>query len=219
MFRKNILSKYIALLTLIQVVCSQDFNIARIHYPGGGDWYADPSSLPNLLGFVSSETNIKVESSEYKIKLTDQDLYKHTYLYITGHGNIRFNDEEIGALRKHLLKGAFLHADDNYGMNNSFRREMRRVFPNKEWVELPIDHPIFNCYYKFPNGLPKIHEHDGKPPQGLGLFEGDRLIVFYSYESDLGDGWEDSEVHNNPEAVRKTALQMGANIIWFALTQ
>ncbi|MEC9437137.1 MAG: DUF4159 domain-containing protein [Candidatus Neomarinimicrobiota bacterium] len=219
MFRKNILSKYVVFLTLIQVVCSQDFNIARIHYPGGGDWYADPSSLPNLLGFVSSETNIKVESSEYKIKLTDQDLYKHTYLYITGHGNIRFNDEEIGALRKHLLKGAFLHADDNYGMNNSFRREMRRVFPNKEWVELPIDHPIFNCYYKFPNGLPKIHEHDGKHPQGLGLFEGDRLIVFYSYESDLGDGWEDSEVHNNPEAIRKTALQMGANIIWFALTQ
>jgi len=219
MFRKNILSKYVVLLTLIQVVCSQDFNIARIHYPGGGDWYADPSSLPNLLGFVSSKTNIKVESSEYKIKLTDQDLYKHTYLYITGHGNIRFNDEEIGALRKHLLKGAFLHADDNYGMNNSFRREMRRVFPNKEWVELPIDHPIFNCYYKFPNGLPKIHEHDGKPPQGLGLFEGDRLIVFYSYESDLGDGWEDSKVHNNPEAIRKTALQMGANIIWFALTQ
>ena len=219
MFRKNILSKYVVFFTLIQVVCSQDFNIARIHYPGGGDWYADPSSLPNLLGFVSSETNIKVESSEYKIKLTDQDLYKHTYLYITGHGNIRFNDEEIGALRKHLLKGAFLHADDNYGMNNSFRREMRRVFPNKEWVELPIDHPIFNCYYKFPNGLPKIHEHDGKHPQGLGLFEGDRLIVFYSYESDLGDGWEDSEVHNNPEAVRKTALQMGANIIWFALTQ
>jgi len=219
MFRKNILSKYVIFLTLIQSVWSQDFNIARIHYPGGGDWYADPSSLPNLLGFISSETNIKVESSEYKIKLTDQNLYNHTYLYITGHGNIRFNEEEIGALRKHLLRGAFLHADDNYGMNNSFRREMRRVFPNKEWVELPIDHPIFNCYYKLPNGLPKIHEHDGKPPQGLGLFEGDRLIVFYSYESDLGDGWEDSEVHNNPESIRKVALQMGANIIWFALTQ
>jgi len=219
MFRKNILSKYVIFLTLIQSVWSQDFNIARIHYPGGGDWYADPSSLPNLLGFISSETNIKVESSEYKIKLTDQNLYNHTYLYITGHGNIRFNEEEIGALRKHLLRGAFLHADDNYGMNNSFRREMGRVFPNKEWVELPIDHPIFNCYYKLPNGLPKIHEHDGKPPQGLGLFEGDRLIVFYSYESDLGDGWEDSEVHNNPESIRKVALQMGANIIWFALTQ
>ena len=207
------------ILVLTSIISAQDFNIARIQYSGGGDWYADPSSLPNLIDFISDKTNIKIESSEYKIKLTSESLYGHTFLYLTGHGNIRFNDEEIGALRNHLLKGAFLHADDNYGMHDSFKREMKKVFPEKEWVELPIDHPIYSCYFNLPNGLPKIHEHDGKPPQGLGLFDNKRLIVFFTYESDLGDGWEDSEVHNNPEVVRQSALQMGTNIVWFSLTQ
>ena len=207
------------ILVLTSIISAQDFNIARIQYSGGGDWYADPSSLPNLIDFISDKTNIKIESGEYKIKLTSESLYGHTFLYLTGHGNIRFSDEEIGALRNHLLKGAFLHADDNYGMHDSFKREMKKVFPEKEWVELPIDHPIYSCYFNLPNGLPKIHEHDGKPPQGLGLFEKKRLIVFFTYESDLGDGWEDSEVHNNPEVVRQSALQMGTNIVWFSLTQ
>ena len=207
------------ILVLTSIISAQDFNIARIQYSGGGDWYADPSSLPNLINFISDKTNIKIESSEYKIKLTSESLYGHTFLYLTGHGNIRFSDEEIGALRNHLLKGAFLHADDNYGMHDSFKREMKKVFPEKEWVELPIDHPIYSCYFNLPNGLPKIHEHDGKPPQGLGLFDNKRLIVFFTYESDLGDGWEDSEVHNNPEVVRQSALQMGTNIVWFSLTQ
>ena len=207
------------ILILTSITSAQDFNIARIQYSGGGDWYADPSSLPNLIDFISDKTNIKIDSSEYKIKLTSESLYGHTFLYLTGHGNIRFSDEEIGALRNHLLKGAFLHADDNYGMHDSFKREMKKVFPEKEWVELPIDHPIYSCYFNLPNGLPKIHEHDGKPPQGLGLFDNKRLIVFFTYESDLGDGWEDSEVHNNPEVVRQSALQMGTNIVWFSLTQ
>ena len=140
-------------------------------------------------------------------------------LYITGHGNIRFTDDEIIILRDYLLNGGFLHADDNYGMDESFRREMKRVFPSKEWVELPHDHDIYNVYFDLPNGMPKIHEHDGKPAQGLGLFEKNRLIAFYSYESDLGDGWEDQTVHNNPMEIRQTALKMGVNIIWFALTQ
>ena len=207
------------ILVLTSIISAQDFNIARIQYSGGGDWYADPSSLPNLIDFISKKTNIKIEKSEYKIKLTSESLYGHTFLYLTGHGNIRFNDDEIGALRNHLLKGAFLHADDNYGMHDSFKREMKKVFPEKEWVELPIDHPIYSCYFNLPNGLPKIHEHNGKPPQGLGLFDNKRLIVFFTYESDLGDGWEDSEVHNNPEVVRQSALQMGTNIVWFSLTQ
>ena len=211
--------KQFFILILTSIISAQDFNIARIQYSGGGDWYADPSSLPNLIDFISDKTNIKIESSEYKIKLTSESLYGHTFLYLTGHGNIRFSDEEIGALRNHLLKGAFLHADDNYGMHDSFKREMKKVFPEKEWVELPIDHPIYSCYFNLPNGLPKIHEHDGKPPQGLGLFDNKRLIVFFTYESDLGDGWEDSEVHNNPEVVRQSALQMGTNIVWFSLTQ
>ena len=211
--------KQFFILMFASMISAQDFNIARIQYSGGGDWYADPSSLPNLIDFISKETNIKIESSEYKIKLTGENLYGHTFLYLTGHGNIRFSDEEIGALRSHLLKGAFLHADDNYGMHDSFKREMKKVFPEKEWVELPIDHPIYSCYFNLPNGLPKIHEHNGNPPQGLGLFEKERLIVFFTYASDLGDGWEDSEVHNNPEVVRQSALQMGTNIVWFSLTQ
>ena len=198
---------------------SQAFSIARIHYNGGGDWYGDPSSLPNLLEYVEKNTSIIVETDEYQMKLTNPELFNHSFIYITGHGNIRFSEDEIIILRDYLIKGGFLHADDNYGMDASFRREMKRVFPSKEWVELPHDHSIYNSYFSFPNGLPKIHEHNGKPPQGLGLFEKDRLIVFYSYESDLGDGWEDSNVHNNPFEIRESALKMGTNIIWFSLTQ
>jgi hypothetical protein len=198
---------------------SQAFSIARIHYNGGGDWYGDPSSLPNLLEYVEKNTSIIVETDEYQMKLTNTELFNHSFIYITGHGNIRFSEDEIIILRDYLIKGGFLHADDNYGMDASFRREMKRVFPSKEWVELPHDHSIYNSYFSFPNGLPKIHEHNGKPPQGLGLFEKDRLIVFYSYESDLGDGWEDSNVHNNPFEIRESALKMGINIIWFSLTQ
>ena len=198
---------------------SQAFSIARIHYNGGGDWYGDPSSLPNLLEYVEKNTSIIVETDEYQMKLTNPELFNHSFIYITGHGNIRFSEDEIIILRDYLIKGGFLHADDNYGMDASFRREMKRVFPSKEWVELPHDHSIYNSYFSFPNGLPKIHVHNGKPPQGLGLFEKDRLIVFYSYESDLGDGWEDSNVHNNPFEIRESALKMGINIIWFSLTQ
>ena len=198
---------------------SQAFSIARIHYNGGGDWYGDPSSLPNLLEYVEKNTSIIVETDEYQMKLTNPELFNHSFIYITGHGNIRFSEDEIIILRDYLIKGGFLHADDNYGMDASFRREMKRVFPSKEWVELPHDHSIYNSYFSLPNGLPKIHEHNGKPPQGLGLFEKDRLIVFYSYESDLGDGWEDSNVHNNPFEIRESALKMGINIIWFSLTQ
>ena len=204
---------------IIPNYCSQAFSIARIHYNGGGDWYGDPSSLPNLLEYVEKNTSIIVETDEYQMKLTNPELFNHSFIYITGHGNIRFSEDEIIILRDYLIKGGFLHADDNYGMDASFRREMKRVFPSKEWVELPHDHSIYNSYFSFPNGLPKIHEHNGKPPQGLGLFEKDRLIVFYSYESDLGDGWEDSNVHNNPFEIRESALKMGINIIWFSLTQ
>jgi len=219
LFNRHKIYKQFFLLILSSAISAQGFSIARIQYSGGGDWYSDPSSLPNLIDFISNETNIKIENNEFKIKLTSENLYNHTYLYLTGHGNIRFNDEEVRVLRNHLLKGAFLHADDNYGMHDSFKREMKKVFPDKEWVELPINHPIYNCYFNFPNGLPKVHEHNGKPPQGLGLFEKDRLIVFFSYESDLGDGWEDSEVHNNPVSIRESALKMGTNIVWYSLTQ
>ncbi len=207
------------MLAFTALLPAQAFTIARIHYGGGGDWYGDPSSLPNLLEFISEKTSIIVEPSEYRIKLTDPGLFSHSFLYLTGHGNIRFNEDEIIVLRDYLLKGGFLHADDNYGMDASFRREMKRVFPEKEWVEIPFDHEIYHIFYDFPNGLPKIHEHDGKPPKGLGLFDGKKLIAFYSYESDLGDGWEDIEVHNDSPDIREAALKMGVNIVWFALTQ
>ena len=206
-------------LSIITSAYSQAFSIARVHYGGGGDWYSDPSSLPNLIAYIKNNTSIVIEPDEYQLKLTDSGLNNHSFLYLTGHGNIRFTDDEIIILRNYLLNGGFLHADDNYGMDESFRREMKRVFPSKDWVELPYDHDIYNAYFNFSNGLPKIHEHDGKSAQGLGLFEENRLIAFYSYESDLGDGWEDPNVHNNPIEIRQSALKMGVNIIWFALTQ
>jgi hypothetical protein len=214
-FRKNIL----IILTLMALLPAQAFSIARVHYGGGGDWYGNPSSLPNLLKFISENTSIIVKPNEYRIKLNDSGLFNHSFLYLTGHGNIRFSEDEVGILRNYLIKGGFLHADDNYGMDPSFRREMKRVFPDKEWVNIPFNHDIYSAFYEFPNGLPKVHVHDGKPPQGLGLFEGERLISFYSYESDLGDGWEDIEVHNDPHDTRLSALKMGVNIVWFALTQ
>lgn len=195
------------------------FTICRVKYSGGGDWYSDPSSLPNLLAFIRKNTNIKVGATEARYSLKDEEIFGYPYLYITGHGNIRFSDKEVSNLRTFLMGGGFLHADDNYGMDESFRREMKRVFPNKEWVELPHDHPIYHCYYSFDDGLPKIHEHDGKPAQGLALFEGERMTVFYSYESDLGDGWEDPEVHDDPEEKHQAALRMGINIFFYALTQ
>lgn len=215
---KNI-KTIIIIFTITKLIFAQDFSIARVHYDGGGDWYGDPSSIPNLLNFIKENTSIAVNLEEVKIKLTDSDLYYYPFLYLTGHGNIRFSEDEVGILREYLKKGGFLHADDNYGMDKSFRREMKRVFPEKEWVELSYNHEIFHTFYEFPNGLPKIHEHDGKPAQALGLFEGERLIVFYTYETDLGDGWEDIEVHKDPQYLHEAALKMGVNIIWFALTQ
>ncbi len=170
---------------LICTASGQEFTIARVHYSGGGDWYSDPSSLPNLLNYVSSATNMKT-AAEARVKLTDKELTDYPYLYLTGHGNLRFSDEEAIRLRQFLLSGAFLHVDDNYG---------------------------------FPEGLPKIHEHDGKPPQAYAIFDGDRIMLLYTYESDLGDGWEDPEVHNNPWAVREAALKFGVNIVTYALTQ
>ena len=216
----KLMKKPIYLATIIICILkAQTFSIARIHYDGGGDWYSDPSSIPNLLNFVRSNTSISTKSDEVRIKLTDKNIFQYPYLYLTGHGNIKFSDNEIIILRNILMNNGFLHADDNYGMDNSFRREMKRVFPNKELIALPNDHPIFNNYYNFPNGLPKIHEHDGKPPEALALFENDRIIVLYTYESDLGDGWEDESVHQNPWEIRDAALKMGVNIIYFSLTQ
>lgn len=194
------------------------FTIARLKYGGGGDWYSNPSSLPNLLREIRQRTTIHTKENEARVSIMDEDLFNYPFLYMNGHGNVKFTPEEVDRLRQYLTNGGFLHADDNYGMDESFRREIKRVFPDKPLVELPFNHPIYHSFYDFPNGLPKIHEHDNKPAQGFGIFHDGELVVFYSYESDLGDGWEDPEVHNNPPEKRESALQMGINVIVYALT-
>ncbi|MAX09797.1 MAG: hypothetical protein CMG13_02915 [Candidatus Marinimicrobia bacterium] len=207
----------ITVITLSQLVAT-DFTITRLKYGGGGDWYSDPSSLPNLLDFLQNETNIKTASKEIKASIGSSDFYNNSYYYITGHGKINFSNNEINILRDVLLNGAFLHADDNYGMDQTFREEMKKVFPEKDWVELPHDHKIFQIFYKFPSGLPKIHNHDGKSPKALALFHNEKIIALYTYETDLGDGWEGPAVHNMPIDLHTKALKMGTNIIIYYLT-
>ena len=218
------ISKYIYLFLISAIVSGEStpagaFSITRIHYDGGGDWYSDPGSLPNLLEFLSEHTAVVVNPLEKRAKIGEDNFLESSYFYLTGHGNINFSDEDAQLLREQLLAGAFLHADDNYGMDKAFRREIQKVFPEKDWVELPNAHPVFSIHFQFPNGLPKIHEHDKKRPQALGLFDEGRLMVLYSYEADLGDGWEDPKVHNDPEELHQRALEMGTNIILYALSR
>ena len=203
---------------LVSSEIANDFTITRLKYGGGGDWYANPSSLPNLMEFLHKETGIKVAPREIQASIESSEFYNNPYYYMTGHGKIKFNSNEIDILREALTNGAFLHADDNYGMDQFFRQEMKKVFPEKDWVELPHNHEIFNIFYKFSNGLPKIHEHDGKPPKALALFHNEQIIALYTYESDLGDGWEDPSVHNTPIDLHINALKMGTNIIIYYLT-
>jgi len=192
--------------------------IGRLQYDGGGDWYNNPSSLPNLLAAIRQRTTLQVESRERVVSLHSDDLWEYPFMYMTGHGNVRFTDEEVIALRRYLENGGFLHADDCYGMDTSFRREITRVFPDRPLVDVPLDHPIYHLVYPFPRGIPKIHEHDGKPAQGLGIIINGRLAVYYSYQTDLGDGWEDPEVHNDPPDKREAALRMGVNLFTYAVT-
>jgi hypothetical protein len=191
--------------------------IGRLHYDGGGDWYANPSSLPNLLDAIGSRTSLRVAAQEQVVTLRDDDLWNLPYLYMTGHGNVRFGDDDLATLRRYLQQGGFLHADDNYGMDASLRRELARLFPGEELVEVPLDHPIYHLIYEFPRGIPKVHEHDRKPAQGFGIFLDGRLAVFYSYQTDLGDGWEDPEVHRDPADKREAALRMGVNLFAYAV--
>jgi hypothetical protein len=193
--------------------------IARLKYDGGGDWYSNQGSLENLMRFIEKNTGMDMAERQAVVEPGSPELFQFSYLYMNGHGNIHFSKEDVRRLRHYLENGGFLHADDNYGMDHSFRREMKKIFPNKDWVELPFDHPIYHQKFDFPKGLPKIHEHDNKPAQGLGLFHQGKLVVFYSYECDLGDGWENEEVHGDPETLRKAALQMGCNIFLYHLNR
>jgi Domain of unknown function (DUF4159) len=192
--------------------------VARLQYDGGGDWYANPSSIPNLLAAIRERTSLPVEKTEARVTLMDEKLWDYPFLHMTGHGNVKFTDAEVVRLREYLQRGGFLHADDNYGLDESFRREMKRVFPDRELVDVPLSHPIYHAVYEFPKGLPKIHEHDGKPARGFGIFLGDRLAVYYSYSSDLGNGWEDLATYNNPAALHEAALRMGINLFVYAVT-
>jgi hypothetical protein len=191
--------------------------IGRLHYEGGGDWYANPSSLPNLLTAIRTRTSLRVAAQEKVVTLNDDDLWNVPYLYMTGHGNVHWSDRDLATLRRYLGQGGFLHADDNYGMDASIRRELGRLFPTQPLVEVPLDHPIYHLVYEFPKGIPKIHMHDGKPAQGFGIFLDGRLAVYYSYQSDLGDGWEDPQVHDDPLERRDAALRMGVNLFAYAV--
>jgi hypothetical protein len=197
---------------------SAPMTIGRLHYGGGGDWYANPSSLPNLLAAIRERTGLRVVERERVVTLTGPELWEVPYLYMTGHGNVLFSEDELRVLRRYLEAGGFLHADDNYGMDTAFRREIRRVFPDRPLVEVPLEHPIYHLVYDLPGGIPKIHEHDGLPAQGFGIFLGGRLAVYYSYQSDLGDGWEDPDVHRDPPDLREAALRMGVNLFTYAVS-
>lgn len=190
--------------------------IGRLHYDGGGDWYANPSSLVNLLQAVNDRTTLRMETHERVVQVLGDELWSVPYLHMTGHGNVKFNDAELVVLRRWLLQGGFLHASDNYGMDESFRREMLRLFPDRALEEVPITHPVYHLVYDFPKGLPKIHEHDNKPAQGFGIFIDGRLAVFYDYQTDLGDGWEDPDVHKDPPEKHENAIRMGVNLVAYA---
>ncbi|CAM1362874.1 conserved protein of unknown function [Tenacibaculum soleae] len=190
--------------------------IAVLKYNGGGDWYANPTSLTNLLQFCNNNINTAVNQKVATVTLEDDTINKYPIVFVTGHGNIFFTDNDVKNLRNYLISGGFIHISDNYGLDKYLRRELKKVFPTLKLQEIPNNHPIYHQTFSFKKGMPKIHEHNKKPPQGLGLFYKNRLIIFYDYESDLSDGWEDTEIHNNPKEIRMKALKMGANIIEYA---
>ncbi len=187
--------------------------LAILKYKGGGDWYSNPTALPNLIKYCNQNIKTKITSQPQTVETGSSDIFQYPYIHMTGHGNVFFSDDDAENLRHYLISGGFLHVDDNYGMAPYLKKELKKVFPDKELVELSTNHPIFNSIYKFPKGLPKIHEHDGNRPQAFGIFNDNRLVLLFTYESDLGDGWEDQAVHNDPAEVREKALKMGANII------
>ena len=196
----------------------KNYQFAVLKYQGGGDWYSNPSSLKNLAIFCNEKLNMNINPNYATVDVGSLEIFNYPFIFMTGHGNVYFNNFESENLRNYLMSGGFLHIDDNYGMDQYIRKEMKKVFPELDFIELPRNHKIYNMKYKFENGLPKIHEHDNKRPQGMALIKNGRLVCFYSYESDLGDGWEDKEIHQNSKNKREKALKMGANIIDYVMT-
>lgn len=199
-------------------VAQEQVQIAKLKYSGGGDWYANKTALPNLISFCNDELGMDIAPNEEVVEIGSPELFQYPFVYMTGHGNVVFSADEAENLRNYLVAGGFLHIDDNFGMDPFVRLEMKKVFPELEFVEIPYDHPIYHQKFTFDKGLPKIHEHSGKPAQGLGLFFEGRLVCFYSFESDLGNGWEDQVIYNDPETLRQRALRMGANIIAYSFS-
>lgn len=196
----------------------ESFTLARIKYRGGGDWYNDPSALKNLIEFTKNRVPISIDEEYEDVAIGSRDLFRYPFAFLTGHGTISLNQTEASNLRDYLENGGFLYIDDDYGLDKHFRDIINRIFPNEELIEIPFEHAIYHQVYDFPNGLPKVHEHDGKAPRGFGLFLDGKLVLFYTYESNLADGWTNPEVHQNPESIRQDALQMGVNILVYALT-
>jgi hypothetical protein len=206
------------LMPLVTSVASGQLKIAKLKYNGGGDWYANKTALPNLINFCNKELGTNINEEEDVVEVGSPTLFDYAYIYMTGHGNVVLSTDEASNLRNYLTAGGFLHVDDNYGLDKFVRLELKKVFPELELTEIPFDHLVYHQKFKFPNGLPKIHEHDGKPAQGFGLFHQGRLVLFYSFECDLGNGWEDQRIHNDPEEKRQQALRMGANLISYCFT-
>lgn len=207
------------LFFLLFIGCSLFSNsqeVAILKYSGGGDWYANPTAIPNLIAFCNTNIKTKISKNPPSVAIGSEDIFNFPLLFLTGHGNVLFSDDEAVNLRNYLISGGFLHISDNYGLDKFIRRELKKVFPTLDFKEVPQNHPIYSQTYEFAEGMPKIHEHDKKPPQGFGLFYEGRLVVFYDYETDLSDGWEDEIIHNNPKSVREKALKMGANIVEYA---
>jgi hypothetical protein len=213
-----VLMAFVGVSVAQQAAPSSKLTIALLKYDGGGDWYSGAASVANLLDFIGTNTNVAVQPTPAQVDAKGGDLFRYPIIYANGHGNIYFSEQEVANLRAYLTGGGFLFGNDDYGMDKSFRREMRKIFPDQPLVELPFDDPIYHIYYEFKRGLPKIHEHDKLPAQGFGLFHEGRLVVFYDYQCDLGDGWEDADVHHDPPEKRRAALEMGTNVILHALT-
>lgn len=198
---------------------ASQFRITRLKYSGGGDWYNDPSSEVNLLKFAKEHTGLDVNAEYEFTDISDDKFFSYPFVFMTGHGNINFSEYEVNRLRAYLEHGGFLYADDDYGMDKAFRREIKKVFPEEQLVELPFSYGLYHCVFDFPDGVPKTHEHNGKPPQGFGIFHKGRLVVYYTYESNPSDGWADPDVHKDPEEKRQEALRFGTNILFWALSQ
>lgn len=198
---------------------SSSFKIVRLKYSGGGDWYNDPLEEVDMMNYLKQNTTIDVDEPKfYTVDIASDDMFNYPFIFITGHGNISFSESEVKRLRTYLERGGFLYADDDYGMDESFRREIKKVFPDQEMQELPFDHKIYNCHFSFPNGLPKTHEHDGKPAQGFGYYINGRLCVYYTYETNISDGWDPPDEHGDPPDKREESFKMGTNIIVYALS-